>query len=136
MMHPLDESIIELLNASRDDEENLSLPTNDRSFGFHAQQAIEKLLKALIGGHKQKYQYTHDLAELLKDSEAAGEQLPFPAIRIQSLTAYAGIWRYQRPQPVSPEQRADLKQAVIDLRAYTLSRLSILRPDIDWTEFR
>ncbi len=136
MMHPLDQSIIELLNASHDDEENLSLPTNDRSFGFHAQQAVEKLLKAAIGAHEQKYKYTHDIAELLNDLYALKERLPFEASRIESLTGYAGIWRYQLPEPISQGQRAELRQAVVDLRSHTLRRLSVLRPDVDWTAFQ
>lgn len=49
MTQALDQSILELLHASRDDEETLGLPVNDRTFGFHAQQAVEKLFKALIG---------------------------------------------------------------------------------------
>jgi hypothetical protein len=35
-----------------------------------------------------------------------------------------------------PEQRAKLKQTVIDLQAYVLQRLSVLRTGVDWTEFR
>jgi len=70
MIQQLDQSIIELLHASRDDEQNLAFPVNDRSFGFHAQQAIEKLIKTLIGGHAQRYTFTHDLEQLLVEVEA------------------------------------------------------------------
>jgi len=55
---------------------------------------------------------------------------------IVKLTDYAGVWRYQEPEPVAPEQRDNLKQTVIDLRSYTLQRLGVLRPGVDWTEFR
>jgi HEPN domain-containing protein len=50
MTQALDQSIIELLHASRDDEETIRFDVNDRSFGFHAQQAVEKLLK---GAHRR-----------------------------------------------------------------------------------
>jgi predicted nucleotidyltransferase len=70
MTHALDQSILELLHASQDDEQIMGLPVNDRSFGFHAQQSVEKLLKALIGGHVEKYEYTHDPGELLRHAEA------------------------------------------------------------------
>jgi len=55
---------------------------------------------------------------------------------IVKLTDYAGVWRYQEPEPLVPEQRAKLKQTVIDLRAYTLQRLSVLRSGVDWTQFQ
>jgi hypothetical protein len=79
MIQPLDRSIIELLNASRDDEQVFAFPVNDRTFGFHAQQAIEKLIKALIGGHSQRYAFTHDLEQLLAEVDALGERLPIDA---------------------------------------------------------
>jgi hypothetical protein len=93
MIHPLDQSIIELSHASRDDAEIIALPANDRSFGFHAQQAIEKLIKSLIGGHGQRYTFTHDLEQLIVEAEALGEQLPIDAPTIVKLTDYAGVWR-------------------------------------------
>lgn len=135
MIRPLDQSIIELLNASRDDEQNFAFPVNDRSFGFHAQQAIEKLIKSLIGGHGQRYTFTHDLEQLLAEAQALGERLPVNSSMLIKLTDYAGIWRYQEPEALLPEQRAELKQTVMDLRAHTLSRLAILRPDVAWTKF-
>jgi hypothetical protein len=135
MIQPLDQSIIELLNASRDDEQTFAFPLNDRSFGFHAQQAIEKLIKALIGGHRQKYTFTHDLEQLVIEVQALSEKLPVDPVMLVKLTDYAGIWRYQEPEALLPEQRANLKQAVVNLRAYTLSRLAVLRPDVDWTAF-
>jgi HEPN domain-containing protein len=124
------------LNASRDDEENLPRPVNDRSFGFHAQQSIEKLLKALIAGHQQKYKYTHDIADLLLEITNLGETPSIDPRLAKSLTDYAGVWRYQAPVPISADQKAAIHQAITALRVYVLGRLSILRPDIDWTEFK
>jgi hypothetical protein len=124
------------LNASRDDEQVFAFPVNDRSFGFHAQQAIEKLIKALIGAHGYRYTFTHDLEQLLAEAEALGEKLPVDAAMLVKLTDYAGIWRYQEPEALLPEQRTELKQAVGDLRVHSLSRLAVLRPDVDWTDFK
>ncbi len=121
MIQPLDRSIIELLNASRDDEQNFAFPVNDRTFGFHAQQAIEKLIKALIGGHSQRYAFTHDLEQLLAEVEALGERLPIDATMTIKLTDYAGTWRYQEPEALLPEQRDTLKRAVMDLGPTCLS---------------
>ncbi len=136
MIQPLDQSIIELLNASRDDEATLDLPVASRIFGFHAQQAVEKLLKALIGAHAEKYKYTHDLAELGRHCSTLGEQTPVAAPVLAELTDFAGLWRYQEPTVLKPERRAEFRQAVKDLRLHLLGRLAALRPGVDWTPYR
>jgi hypothetical protein len=46
----MDAQIEELSLVSLDDESVLSFPVPDRIYGFHAQQAVEKLLKMLILG--------------------------------------------------------------------------------------
>jgi HEPN domain-containing protein len=84
MTHALDQSILELLNASRDDEDILRLQIRDRAFGFHAQQAVEKLLKALIGGHEVRYEYTHDLWALIERLTLLDEDLPGDTILLES----------------------------------------------------
>ena len=132
MTQALDQSIMELLNASRDDAATLELPVNDRTFGFHAQQSIEKLLKALIAGHGVKFEFTHDLHSLVQDVTALGEQLPVDLLLVQSLTNYAGVWRYQEPQPVSFTERVELLGTVRRLRFYVAARLAILRPGVAW----
>ena len=86
MIQPLDRSIIELLNASRDDEQTFAFPLNDRSFGFHAQQATKKLIKALIGAHGQKYTFTHDLEQLVIEAQALAETLPVYLAMLVKLT--------------------------------------------------
>ncbi len=133
MTHALDQSILELLNASHDDEDILRLQVRDRAFGFHAQQAVEKLLKALIGGHEVRYEYTHDLRALIERLTLLYEELPGDTILLVSLIDYAGIWRYQEPQPVSLAHREEVKSAIEGLRTFTLKRLSVLRSSVDWT---
>jgi len=68
-----------------------SCGVRDRAFGFHAQQAVEKLLKALIGGHEVRYEYTHDLRTLIERLTLLNEELPGDTILLESLTDYAGI---------------------------------------------
>ncbi len=48
-------SIDQLLRASSDDEETLQFPLPDSSFGFHAEQAVEKLYKAILAFTNGKY---------------------------------------------------------------------------------
>ena len=132
MTSALDQSIVELLNASRDDEETIHLPVNDRTFGLHAQQATEKLLKALIGAHGQRYTFTHDIEQLTKETQHLGELLPVDVHRIISLTDYAGIWRYQEPQPIALDERKIFQTLILTLRTFVLDRLRTLRPGVDW----
>ena len=134
MTQALDQSILELLRASRDDEETIYLPVNDRTFGFHAQQAVEKLLKALIGGHVQRYEFTHDLGVLIRHLHALGERLPAAASALEALTGYAGAWRYQEPVALSIEQRTQTQTNIVELRKFVFARLAVLRPAHPWNE--
>jgi HEPN domain-containing protein len=132
MTQALDQSIMELLDASQDDAATMEFPVNDRTFGFHAQQSIEKLIKALIAGHGVKFEFTHDLRSLIEDVAALGEQLPVDLILVQSLTNYAGVWRYQEPQPMAASGRVELLKTVARLRSHVEERLAMLRPGVDW----
>ena len=132
MTRALEESILQLLRASRDDEATLALEVSDRIFGFHAQQAAEKLLKALIGGHAQRYELTHDLDVLVRHAVNLGEVLPVAHAELEGLTDYAGIWRYQEPQAMPAAKRSQHKTLISDLRVFVQQRLLVLRPDVDW----
>jgi hypothetical protein len=72
-----------LLKKSAEDEQTMGLaglpPTQ---FGFHAQQAVEKLLKALSSERRISYPWTHNLKDLIQitnefrrnaSSDAAGD---------------------------------------------------------------
>ena len=131
MTQALDQSIVELLHASRDDEATLPLPVSDRVFGFHAQQAVEKLLEALIGAHGERFQLTHDLGVLLRHAVALGETLPVDHAELEALTGYASVWRYQEPQPIPAARRDEFQALVSGLRVRVQSRLLVLRPDLE-----
>ena len=45
----------------------------DATFGFHCQQAAEKLLKALRSALEIRFRRTHDLQELMTSLENAGK---------------------------------------------------------------
>lgn len=47
----------------------------DEIFGFHAQQALEKALKAWICLHGIEYPFTHQLARLMTILENVGENM-------------------------------------------------------------
>jgi len=62
-----DETLLDAVQAK--------LEVSDSIYGFHAQQAAEKLLKALLSVHAVRFPKTHDLHELLNLLENAGETL-------------------------------------------------------------
>ncbi len=89
-----------LLDKAREDAYVLRRLAEDAnappsSLGFHAQQAVEKALKAVLAAHEVKYPFTHDLATLLRlvahrniEQPPDGEQLP-------RLSPYGTLWRYE-----------------------------------------
>jgi HEPN domain-containing protein len=54
-----------MLRKAAEDRMAIAFDLPDSIFGFHAQQAIEKLLKALIASRGDAYPRTHDLRQLL-----------------------------------------------------------------------
>ena len=65
------------------------------AIGFHAQQAIENMLKAWISAVGLEYVNTHDLEELLSIIRQAPDELVTPAgAELRWLTDYAVKYRY------------------------------------------
>ncbi len=63
-------------------------------FGFHAQQAIEKGLKAWIAIKQLTYPKSHDVSILIRILEDAGESLKqFP--ELEDYTVFAVQYRYE-----------------------------------------
>jgi hypothetical protein len=93
---------------------------------------VENLLKALIGGHDERFAFTHNIASLTDQLAGLGEQLPVDLALVQSLTSYAGVWRYQEPDPISVTQKEELLLTVATPGRFTLNRLTVLRPGVDW----
>lgn len=65
-----------LLVKAAEDEAVLAADIPDGPFGFHVQQAVEKLLKALLCQRSIKYKRTHDLDYLTQLLEDQGEVIP------------------------------------------------------------
>ncbi|MCY3542569.1 MAG: HEPN domain-containing protein [Chloroflexi bacterium] len=66
------------------------------AIGFHAQQAIENILKAWISAVGLEYINTHDLEELLGIIKSVPDELVTPAgVELRWLTEYAVKYRYQ-----------------------------------------
>jgi HEPN domain-containing protein len=64
-------------------------------FGFHAQQATEKVLKAWLSLVGRAYPRTHDIGALLEILEASDEAIPATARELAELTDFAVQLRYE-----------------------------------------
>jgi hypothetical protein len=120
------EQIDELSDASLDDEFVLSAAMPDRVFGFHAQQAIEKLLKMLILGNRTMYAFTHDIERLQTRLAELGEGIPPLPFPIVDLSDYAAQFRYSRPHTLSSIERGQIRESVRILREHVHARLATL----------
>lgn len=66
----------------------------DSIIGFHAQQAVEKSLKAVMAWHEVEFPFSHDLGRLMRECESAGLALPASLAGADRLTPYAARLRY------------------------------------------
>ena len=87
----------------------------DSVIGLHAQQAIEKSLKAVMAVRELKVPRTHDLDLLAERIEADGVQLPVDHDRLAELTAYAGPLRYEELLDAEPLDREAVRALVDDV---------------------
>ncbi|HVC06383.1 MAG TPA: HEPN domain-containing protein [Solirubrobacterales bacterium] len=88
---------------------------DDEIIGFHAQQAVEKWLKAVIGSRGAKFEYTHDLRHLIELAKAAVGDFPFDFAAVIALTEYAVPLRYDElldAEPLDREATVALVQKV------------------------
>lgn len=68
--------------------------------GFHAQQAVEKALKAVCVARRVPFRKTHDLGELLETIEAFAPAFASEWQHLDALTDYAVAARYPLAVPV------------------------------------
>jgi HEPN domain-containing protein len=97
-MNPIDHAKLLLLMASKDMKalDIMIMPesVDDEIFGFHAQQAVEKTLKAWISLAGGAYAKSHDLSMLLLTLQALGCDIEnFKDLIL--LNAFAAQFRYE-----------------------------------------
>jgi HEPN domain-containing protein len=61
---------------------------------FHAQQAVEKALKAVLAARGVEFAYRHDLRVLIGQCENAGVHMPEDLAEVDLLSPYAAELRY------------------------------------------
>jgi len=118
MTGPKVSSIEKLLRASSSDEATLLFPIPDPAFGFHCQQSVEKLYKALLVARTGTHPFTHDLLSLRKALEKTGLILPVCSFPIERLVEYAGDARYDDPIPLSDNDRIVMQDCIKVLREF------------------
>jgi HEPN domain-containing protein len=84
---------------------------SDEIIGFHAQQAVEKWLKAVLGFRGVEFEYTHDLHRLIAEVTAVTGEFPFDVPEVVALTEHAVPLRYDEILETEPLDR----QAVVRL---------------------
>jgi HEPN domain-containing protein len=94
----------QLLRRAADDEAaaRAMLPlesVTNAIVGFHAQQAVEKSLKAVLAARDVEFPFIHDIGGLADLCEEAGASLPKEMDEVDQLTPYAAGLRYDDDQP-------------------------------------
>lgn len=109
-----------LVTAKRDQQAYRVL-ANDPSLhdslaGFHAHQAVEKALKAVLADARIAFRRTHDIAELLDFMSDSGLDPPPHADRLDELNPYAVEARYGLVEPsgLDREQTGQMIRDVVD----------------------
>ena len=89
-----------LLRAAGRDRKTVELLLQHRdapasSVGFHAQQYLEKVIKAVLVSNAVIFRRTHDLEELADLLGRQGIEPPLPKDQLKQLNPFAVIIRYQ-----------------------------------------
>jgi hypothetical protein len=116
-----------LLIKAAEDETALHADGNpDSILGFHAQQAVEKLIKALLSQLGVPFELTHDLGRLQTALRGAGETLPVTPIPIGDLNDFAVTYRYDLLFQFAGPDKAELIETVRLIREHVVARIAAL----------
>ena len=95
----------------------------DSILGFHAQQAIEKWLKAVLANNGVDFEYTHDLRHLIGLMESDGLTFPFDTPGVVMFTEFAVPLRYEDLLDAEPLDRRAAITLVDEVGAWARSLL-------------
>ena len=116
-----------LLQKAAEDETVLHAEeVPDGPFGFHAQQAVEKLFKALLAQKQILFDRTHDVTKLATQLADASETLPVTPTHFSELNQFAVVYRYDSiPLLEIPDRPATIETVRI-LREHITARIAAL----------
>jgi HEPN domain-containing protein len=101
-----------------------SKAVSDEMFGFHCQQAAEKLIKAILSLHDIDFARTHNLRFLMDLLADAGHRLPDEFYDLDMLTPYGALFRYEDVPVETVIDREALLRLIRALRVYTQNQIS------------
>lgn len=110
-----------LLTLAADDEfmARSLLPiegVSDAGIGFHAQQAVEKALKAVLAVRGVEFPYTHDLEALLELCDEHGIDAPEDLSEVDRLSPFAVRLRYGAAHTAALDRDRALRWAAIAVK--------------------
>jgi HEPN domain-containing protein/predicted nucleotidyltransferase len=91
---------------------------------FHAQQAVEKAVKAVLLARHVDIPYTHDLEALVDEVTSRGMRVPTEVTEAKALTRFAIEMRYPNPEEITDAEIDD----AIRIAAATLAWATPLVP--------
>jgi HEPN domain-containing protein len=97
---------------------------SDEIIGFHAQQAVEKWLKAVMATVGLPQQRTHDIDQLVRTLEDHGLAPPVPRPDLAGLTDFAVPLRYEDLLDAEPLDRQVTVSLVDDVARWAADQLS------------
>jgi HEPN domain-containing protein len=101
---------------------------DDETLGYHAQQASEKLIKALLALHGYDYPRSHNIGLLLDLLASHGMSLPDRFEAVQTLTPFGTVFRYvDLPLEDTPDRRS-WPPLLHDLQAYVTAAIEAHAP--------
>ena len=88
----------------------------DWVLGYHAQQAIEKAVKAVLTHRNIEFPHTHSLQRLIRLLEEQKVRVPGQANELTGLTVFAGALRYEDQPAGEPGPPIDRQRVVASVR--------------------
>ena len=96
-----------------------AVDSDDEAVGFHAQQSIEKCIKAVLCVNEIAFRKTHDLVELIDLLRDSKKSLPPDVESLDGLNPYAVTLRYDLLDAEPPTlERDEVLKIVADVRSW------------------
>ena len=97
----------------------------DSIIGFHAQQAVEKWLKAVTAASGVRHSTIHDIDRLIEIVEATEIKVPLDRDRLAVLTQYAVPFRYDELLDAESLEREVLVALVDEVAAWVADQIGL-----------
>lgn len=115
-----------LVKAAEDEAVACLESVLDGPFGFHVQQAVEKLLKSLLSQLSIPYGFGHDLNYLVMLLQTGGETLLKTVVDFSQLDSFAVFNRYDEIPEFNVLDRPAAIDTIRILREHVVARIATL----------